>query len=127
MKQNLKQECIPVGCVPPALYRMGGLPDRQPPPDRDPPGQRPSLDRHPPWTETPQDRDPPWTETPQDRDPSPGQRPHCEQNHRQVLKHYLPATSFAGGNETNSSVHALNLYHSKVPSSFASTSKLNIM
>ena len=35
---ELKQECIPVGCVPPALYRTGGvLPDKDPPPT----GQRP--------------------------------------------------------------------------------------
>ena len=66
-----KQECIPVGCVPPARYRTGGLCHGDPP------------DRDPPWTETPQ------TETPLDRDLSdtdpldtdplrqrpPGQRP----------------------------------------------------
>ena len=54
--RHLKQECIPVGCVPPACYRMrglggGGLRDRDPL-DRDPPdrgdlwcmlGQRPPL------------------------------------------------------------------------------------
>ena len=73
-KHPNQQECIPVGCVPPALYRTGGLPNRDPP-DRDPPGQRPC------WKETPlpPDRDPPgqtprtetplWTETP------PGQAP----------------------------------------------------
>ena len=32
----MKQECIPVGCVPPARNRMAGLPDR------DPPGHTPS-------------------------------------------------------------------------------------
>ena len=38
----VEQECIPLGRVPPARYRMGGLPNRDPPghrpPDRDPPG-----------------------------------------------------------------------------------------
>ena len=43
----------------------------------------------------------PGTETHLDRDP-PGQRyPLCEQNDRQVLKHYLPATSFADGKNLN--------------------------
>ena len=37
-----KQECIPVGCVPPALYRRR-VSLIEHPPDRDPPGQR-----HPP-------------------------------------------------------------------------------
>ena len=41
------EECIPVGCVPPALYRKGGclrdkdpssLTETPPPPNRDPPG-----------------------------------------------------------------------------------------
>ena len=75
------QECIPLGCAPPACYRIGGslsggggLPNRAPldrhPPDRDsqrPPGQRS------PWTESPRD---PWTETLPDRDSQrpPGQR-----------------------------------------------------
>ena len=60
-----KQECIPVGCIPPALYYMGALLDR------DPPGQIPALKRDP------LDRDPP-------QQKHPGQRPPCEQNHRQV-------------------------------------------
>ena len=65
IKSSLKQECIAVGCVPPALYRGGGVL-----PDKDPPGQRHPGQRPPPWTETT-----PWTETPLlDRDP-PGQRP----------------------------------------------------
>ena len=87
-----KQECIPVGCVPPTLCHIGGLPDRDPtrqrphwtenpyqtetpldsdpPPDRDPLGQRPLF-----WTNIPS-QSPPWTETHLDRDPPPGQRPH---------------------------------------------------
>ena len=59
------QECISVGCVPPDFYHMvGGLPERDPTLDRNPPGQRP------PWTETspgqrpPLDRDLPWIEMP---------------------------------------------------------------
>ena len=85
--------------------------------DRDPPGQRPPdrdpLDKDPPNRDPldrdPLDRDPldrdlrtetpltktlltetPWTETPWIETP-------YEQNHRQVKKDYLPATSFAGG------------------------------
>ena len=63
-KKCKKQECIPVGCIPPAHYCTGGggvshmetPPDRDPP-DRDPPGQRP------PWTETPWTETLHWTET----------------------------------------------------------------
>ena len=67
----LKQECIPVGCVPTAHNHMGGHPGRNPldkdpldrdPPDRDTPLDKPPLDRDPgqraPWTETPLDRNP---------------------------------------------------------------------
>ena len=79
-----KRTYVPVGCAPPAFYRMGGLHDRDPL-DRDPLGRNPTqtetpkdplnrdpLDIHPHWTETPLgkrllDRDP-WTDT-------PGQRP----------------------------------------------------
>ena len=49
LKADSKQECIPIGCVPPARYRTW----------KSPPGQRPPS----PWTETP------WTETPLDRNP----------------------------------------------------------
>ena len=51
-----KQECIPVGCVPPALYYMGALLDRhllkRDPLDRDlpqqkHPGQRPPVNTPP--------------------------------------------------------------------------------
>ena len=54
----LPQECIPVGCVPPARNRTGvslRFIIRQ----QRPPGQRPFA----------------WTETPPDREPHPGQRP----------------------------------------------------
>ena len=57
-----KQEYIPVGCVPPARYRMGVFMTETPLLDRDPPGQK--L----PWTITQ------WTETFLDRD-LPGQKP----------------------------------------------------
>ena len=65
----------------------------------------PPLDRDPPQTEIPLDSDtpgqrPPWTETPSHVTCAVlGQRPPRKQNHnhRQVSKHYLPATSFAGG------------------------------
>ena len=40
---NPKQECIPVGYVPPALPPWGGLPDSDPPR----PPNRPHLDRDP--------------------------------------------------------------------------------
>ena len=58
----LKQECIQVGCVPPALYHMAGASLTETLLDRDPPRQRP------PWTENP----------PGQRSPGhspPGQRP----------------------------------------------------
>ena len=45
----LEQASIPVGCVPLALRRTGGLPLRDPetetPVERDPPGQRSPLER----------------------------------------------------------------------------------
>ena len=46
VQYEIKQECISVGCVPPARYRT------ETPPDRDPPS---------PWKETPPS---PWTKTP---------------------------------------------------------------
>ena len=94
-KVSCKQECIPVGCVLPARYRMGGgsltqtqhrdppgqRPPRQRPPDRDPLGRKPPGQRPPqadpprqrPIDRNPQQRPPgqrsPWTETPLDRNP----------------------------------------------------------
>ena len=51
-KQISKQECIPVGCVAPALYRTGGggLPDRNPP------GRRPQHTEPPPQVNRMTDR-----------------------------------------------------------------------
>ena len=72
---DITQECVPVGCVLPAHYRIWRLPNRDPPGQR-PPGQRPPGQR-PPWMETPLDGDPtgqrplPWMETPLDRDRDP--------------------------------------------------------
>ena len=66
---KIKRECIPVGCVPPARYRTGGLSNRDPPGQR-PSGQRPSGQRPPGQRPLPLDTDPSlWTETPRDRDP----------------------------------------------------------
>ena len=102
-KLYIKQECISVGCVPPTRYCVcvGGLPDREPPGQKPPScTETPLLDRdpwietpHPSWTETPypswtETPHPSWTETSLDRDPP------CEQNHRQMLKHYLAPISF---------------------------------
>ena len=64
-----KQECIPVGCVPPAAVVIpGGL--HQAPPGADP-QSRPPQEQAPPWEQAPQSRyqlgagtplgaDPPW-------------------------------------------------------------------
>ena len=60
----LKQECIPVGCVPPAAVAFRGVSTRNPPGTR-------TL---PPGTGTLQDHTPPWDHAP----------PTCGQNDRQV-------------------------------------------
>ena len=78
-----KQECIPVGCVPPAHNHMGIF-LTETPVDRGPPQRPPCTDTL--WTETPMDRDPrgqrppctetPWTETPwTETAPPPWQTP----------------------------------------------------
>ena len=82
-KNLVKQECIPVGCVPPARYCTGELsltetpqaetpqtktPLGRDPPDRDPPWQRPPRQR-PPWVETPQTETPPGQRSPRQRPP----------------------------------------------------------
>ena len=71
---EIKQECIPVGCVPPARYRMGGLCPggvflTETPLDRDPQTETPP-DVEAPSTETPGTETTPWTET----EPSPPPR-----------------------------------------------------
>ena len=104
-KSHHKQECIPVGCAPPALYRMGGLPKmgalcpwgclsrggspwQRPPP---PPEATWDLRQRPPRRNMG-----PVSQTGSDivtsyRDPSPcGQTDTCKNI-------TLPQTSFAGG------------------------------
>ena len=70
-----KQECIPVGCVPPAAVAVGGVstrhhprsrhpPQDQTPQSRYPPGTRPPWSRYPPRTKPPKQVPPPlWTES----------------------------------------------------------------
>ena len=86
-------ECIPVRCLPSALYGTGGslsrgvslteTPSRQRPPWTETlPWTETTLDRDPP-TETPRQRPSPWIETPPDRDrefppPPCGQTETCE-------------------------------------------------
>ena len=84
LQNDLKQECIPVGCVPPARWPhpvvSNGGSAQLPPPhastDADPPGCRPTWMQMPSWMQTP-----PWTE---------GMTHACENT-------TLPQTSFAGG------------------------------
>ena len=86
-----EQECIGVGCVPPARNHTGSIPDREQP-WTETPGQRPPLDRDPPWTETPWTRDPLRTKTPAlDRDPP------CRQT--DVCEYIKSQTVFANGTE----------------------------
>ena len=80
MKQFNTQECIPVGCAPPALYRTWEV----------------SVRRGSSWTEPPLDRDPPFTETPLDRGPLD----------RDPLENItLPQTSFTGGKNRRDETH----------------------
>ena len=75
--KSLEQECIPVVCIPPALYHWEvsmtktSL-DRDPPPHRDPPGQTPPRQKPPGQRSPPQQRPP--TTTGQ-RSPTNRQRP----------------------------------------------------
>ena len=85
IKLHDKQECIPIGCIPPASVASmsvlgGGLcPHSQRPPSQRPPLLQRPLSQRPPFTETllhrdSLDRDPPrqrypWTETPLDWEP----------------------------------------------------------
>ena len=104
-----KQECIPVGCVPPAAVAIRGSPpgtplDQTPLGPGIPPGaDHPPRSRHPPDQAIPRHpldqapnctRHPPGPGTPRD------QAPPCGQTH--ACKHItLPQTSFAGGNKVN--------------------------
>ena len=73
-----KQECIPVGCVPPAAVAVSGGGLQQAPPGA---GTPPGAGRHPPGTRNP----------PGSRHPTPG--PPCGQNHRRLWKYNLAPTS----------------------------------
>ena len=53
-----KQECIPVGCVPPTAVAVGGGLHQAPPGTQVPPGSRPPQDQAPPPPP------PPWEQTP---------------------------------------------------------------
>ena len=74
MKRNFKQECIPVGYVPPAAVAVRGVSTRHPPgPDSlqqvtpeagTPPGPDPPGTRHPLGPGTPPDQAPPQDQTP---------------------------------------------------------------
>ena len=97
-----RQECIPVGCVPPSAVAVpggGGSPTGTPlgpdPPDQAPPDQTPPhsplLGAEPPRRE----QTPSTTNLPRSSPPGPG-TPPCGQTH--TCKHItLPQTSFAGG------------------------------
>ena len=86
-----KQECIPVGCVPPAAVAVGCLhQDQTPPPQDHAPPRDQALPPPGPGTPPP-DQAPPGTRHPPDQAPPCGQTDTC--------KHItLPQTSFAGGN-----------------------------
>ena len=127
-----KQECIPVGCLPPGHYLYCGVSlDKDPSRQRPPLTETPSpLDRDPPWTKTtsgqrppldrdPQDRNPseqrhPWTETPGQRPPGQrplrqrpsGQRPPPPVDRQTPVKTLPSQTSFTHGNNKN-----LNIWH----------------
>ena len=72
-RRIIEQECIPVGCIPPAFVVAGGTV---------PGGYGGKALPPPPWTN--------W------------------QTHGHLWKHYLPATSFVGGNETCCQLHAIS-------------------
>ena len=58
---NDKQECIPIGCVPPAAVAVWGM---------SPPGSPPGPDHIPPGVGIPQDQALPWDQaSPQDQAP----------------------------------------------------------
>ena len=51
---EIKQECIPVGCVPPTLYCTRGVSLDRDPPDRDSPLDKDPLTQNPLWTDPPE-------------------------------------------------------------------------
>ena len=89
---TIKQECIPVGCVPPQTVAVGGL-------HQAPPQTRLPQSRHPPRTRSPKGRHPPPPEQapPRSRHPPRAGTP-CGQTH--TCRHItLPQTLFADGNK----------------------------
>ena len=74
----MKQECIPVGCVPPAAVAIQGGLHQAPPGTRHPPGPGTPGTRPPLGPDIPRDQAPPGQGTPWDQAP-----PH-EQNHRHL-------------------------------------------
>ena len=65
-----EQECIPVGCVPPAAVAIWGSPHQAPP------GADTPQDQTPPWDQASPRSRPPRTRQP----PPPGTGTPCEQN-----------------------------------------------
>ena len=70
---SLEQECIPVGCVPPAAVAVWGVSTRHPPQTRPPSQTPPPGTRHPPSPRSrkPPGPDPPWDQTPTPRNQAP--------------------------------------------------------
>ena len=108
----IKQECIPVGCVPPTAVAIpGGLHHAPPrsrhpsPQSRHPPGSRNPQTRHPPSRHPPRSRHPLGADTPLGADPPGTDIPPPPWTESQ-----MPCSNFvAGGNNCVPSVLALNL------------------
>ena len=84
LHSSFEQECIPVGCVPPAAVAIGGGVSTRHPPRADPLGAEP-----PPGPGTP-----PWSRPlPEQTPPSSRHPPPCGQNHRRLWKYNLAPTS----------------------------------
>ena len=111
------QECIPIGCVPPARDRtLGGVSLNRDPLDRDPHGKRA------PQTETPiLDRDPPPLDSDLPGQRPPGQRPiswtETPLPHTGVKT--LPCRNFVAGgkneqsyvqHKTQTNIHSVEMY-----------------
>ena len=100
---QIKQECIPVGCVLPAAVAVQGGLHQVPPRPSTPQDQTPSPTRNPPpGTRLPQNQASPKTRSPWDQTPPPTRHPSGTRHppvDRHTCKHItLPQTSVAGGN-----------------------------
>ena len=82
-----RQECIPVGCVPPAVVAVWG-----------------GLHQAPPWIRPSQDQAPPGEDTPPGPDPPRTRHPPVNRMTNRCKNITLPQTSFAGGKNTPSVV-----------------------